>query len=100
RNSQYGYSLIKTLESKGISIEGNTLYPLLRRLEEQALLTSEWDTELGSKPRKYYHTTNKGEQVLKELKAIWYETVNNMDDILGGGYNESSIDRGLYRRSN
>ena len=39
----YGYSLIKELEGKGISIEGNTLYPLLRRLESQGLLKSEWE---------------------------------------------------------
>ena len=41
----YGYSLIKELEGKGISIEGNTLYPLLRRLESQGLLKSEWETD-------------------------------------------------------
>lgn len=40
----YGYSLVKELEGKGISIEGNTLYPLLRRLESQGLLKSEWET--------------------------------------------------------
>ena len=49
----YGYSLIKELEGKGISIEGNTLYPLLRRLESQGLLKSEWETD-ETKPRKYY----------------------------------------------
>ena len=38
----YGYSLVKELEGEGISIEGNTLYPLLRRLESQGLLKSEW----------------------------------------------------------
>ncbi|MFW5795007.1 MAG: PadR family transcriptional regulator [Bacillota bacterium] len=84
KDSQYGYSLIQVLESKGITIEGNTLYPLLRRLEEQGLLQSQWDTEEGSKPRKYYHTTNKGKEVLKELKDIWFETVKNMNEILGG----------------
>ena len=83
-NSQYGYSLIQVLEAKGISIEGNTLYPLLRRLEEQSLLESEWNTETGSKPRKYYKTTNKGKEVFKDLKNIWYETVKNMNKILGG----------------
>lgn len=44
----YGYSLVKELEGKGISIEGNTLYPLLRRLESQGLLKSEWETEQRS----------------------------------------------------
>ena len=48
----YGYSLVKELEGKGISIEGNTLYPLLRRLESQGLLKSEWETE-ATKPKTY-----------------------------------------------
>ena len=39
----YGYPPVKELEGKGISIEGNTLYPLLRRLESQGLLKSEWE---------------------------------------------------------
>ena len=56
----YGYSLIKELEGKGISIEGNTLYPLLRRLE-----TDE------TKPRKYYIITEDGKLVYKKIKAHW-----------------------------
>ena len=41
----YGYNLVKVLEEAGIPIEGNTLYPLMRRLESQGLLKSEWETE-------------------------------------------------------
>ena len=63
----YGYSLIKELEGKGISIEGNTLYPLLRRLESQGLLKSECET----KPRKYYIITEDGKLVYKKIKAHW-----------------------------
>ena len=55
----YGYSLIKELEGKGISIEGNTLYPLLRRLESE------------TKPRKYYIITEDGKLVYKKIKAHW-----------------------------
>ena len=55
----YGYSLIKELEGKGISIEGNTLYPLLRRLESQGLLKSEWETD------------EDGKLVYKKIKAHW-----------------------------
>ena len=58
----YGYSLVKELEGKGISIEGNTLYPLLRRLESQGLLKSEWETG-AAKPRKYYIITEDGKLV-------------------------------------
>jgi predicted transcriptional regulator len=49
----YGYALLQTLQSQNIEIEANTLYPLLRRLESQGLLISDWDTS-ESRPRKYY----------------------------------------------
>ena len=66
----YGYSLVKELEGKGIPIEGNTLYPLLRRLESQGLLKSEWETD-AAKPRKYYIITEDGKLVYKKIKAHW-----------------------------
>ena len=65
----YGYSLVKELEGKGIPIEGNTLYPLLRRLESQGLLKSEWETD-AAKPRKYYIITEDGKLVYKKIKAL------------------------------
>ena len=63
REPAYGYALVKTLADHGIPIEANTLYPLMRRLEAQGLLTSEWDNGT-SKPRKYYRTTDEGVRVL------------------------------------
>ena len=51
REPAYGYALVKSLADHGIPIEANTLYPLMRRLESQGLLASEWDNG-GSKPRK------------------------------------------------
>ena len=51
KNEEYGYSLISNLKENGIAIESNTLYPLLRRLENQGLLKSEWKTN-EEKPRK------------------------------------------------
>ena len=47
---QYGYSLLKLLSEKGLEVDQGTLYPLLRRLESQGLLSSDWNTE-GSRPR-------------------------------------------------
>ena len=44
REPRYGYALLQTLQEQQIDIEANTLYPLLRRLESQGLLTSDWDT--------------------------------------------------------
>lgn len=55
----YGYGLLETLDRAGFAVDANTLYPLLRRLEKQGLLTSEWDTA-DVRPRKFYRTTESG----------------------------------------
>ncbi|MFW6119699.1 MAG: PadR family transcriptional regulator [Petrotogales bacterium] len=67
---KYGYEIVKELQEKDFTIEENTLYPLLRRLEERELLSSEWRVE-ENKPRKYYFISKKGKQVRKELLNIW-----------------------------
>jgi len=82
RQSTYGYNLIAELSETGVPIEANTLYPLLRRLESQGLLESTWNTTDGAKPRKYYVTTDLGNEVLLELKKQWHEAVQNMNNIL------------------
>ena len=66
----YGYSLVEELASKGMPVEANTLYPLLRRLSSQGLLDNRWDTS-NSKPRKYYVITEKGKQLREDLKKQW-----------------------------
>ncbi len=66
----YGYHLVRQLTEHGIPVEANTLYPLLRRLEGQGLLESEWETA-GPKPRKYYVTTDAGCAVCSALKRHW-----------------------------
>ena len=66
REPGYGYALLQTLGDAGIKVDANTLYPLLRRLEEQKLLTSEWDTT-ASRPRKIYRTSAEGERVLAAM---------------------------------
>ncbi|MGC3020300.1 PadR family transcriptional regulator [Brevibacterium sp. FAM 24630] len=72
RRPQYGYSLLTTLTEAGIPTEANTLYPLLRRLEKQGLLTSEWSTE-QARPRKYYTVTDSGAEVAAALHSQWLE---------------------------
>lgn len=79
----YGYSLVQQLSENGIPIEANTLYPLLRRLEKQGLLKSEWETT-GTKPRKYYITTDLGNEAYNRLKSHWYSIVKNMHDLMEG----------------
>lgn len=71
----YGYSLVGSLSEKGMEIDKNTLYPLLRRLETQELLISEWNLE-ESRPRRYYKLSEKGYEVLDQLKVEW-ENLNN-----------------------
>ncbi len=66
RRPDYGYALLQRLTDHGFPVDANTLYPLLRRLEEQGLLTSEWNTE-ESRPRKFYRTSEEGESVLGRL---------------------------------
>lgn len=79
----YGYNLVKNLNDNNIPIEANTLYPLMRRLEAQGLLSSEWETS-GNKPRKYYVITADGKKVLEEIKKHWYESVKSINLMLEG----------------
>ena len=85
--ARYGYSLIQQLNAQGFEIEEGTLYPLLRRLEQQGLLDSEWE-EGDSRPRKYYRISPTGRAVLEELKAEWLQTVRVMRGVLKGEVNE------------
>ncbi|MCQ4022699.1 MULTISPECIES: PadR family transcriptional regulator [unclassified Ruminococcus] len=83
----YGYELVKKLKENGIPIEANTLYPLMRRLESQGLLKSEWDTS-EAKPRKYYRITDEGLVVLEKTTEHWREFSKNVNNLLGGKNNE------------
>ncbi len=85
--ARYGYSLIQRLSEQGLDIEEGTLYPLLRRLEKQGWLASEWDTT-ESRPRKYYRISDVGREVLTTLRADWSETVEVMRRILQGDDHE------------
>ena len=71
RTPGYGYALLETLADAGFGVDANTLYPLLRRLEKQGLLVSEWNTD-ESRPRKFYRTTELGAEVLAALRADWH----------------------------
>ena len=67
---RYGYSLVQKLNGAGMPTEAGTLYPLLRRLEKQGLLKSEWETS-GAKPRKYYAITPEGGEIYEKLLLQW-----------------------------
>jgi DNA-binding PadR family transcriptional regulator len=70
RTPRYGYELRQALADRGLVIEEGTLYPLLRRLETQGLLSSEWKIQDGP-PRRYYIVNADGLVLLKKLTASW-----------------------------
>ncbi len=71
RRPDYGYALLESLNGLGITVDSNTLYPLLRRLEKQGLLTSEWNTD-EARPRKFYRTSPTGEHLATVLTDDWH----------------------------
>ena len=79
--AKYGYSLLQDMEKQGIRIEANTLYPLIRRLETQGLLRSEWDTG-ESRPRKYYSLNETGRKLQMKLKDEWRRMSQEMEKLL------------------
>jgi DNA-binding PadR family transcriptional regulator len=83
KEAKYGYALINNLAERGLDIEQGTLYPLLRRLESQGLLQSEWNVE-GSRPRRYYEISPAGSSLLELLKAEWGDLTTVMDGLLDG----------------
>jgi PadR family transcriptional regulator, regulatory protein PadR len=78
---QYGYSLINGLKEHGLEIDQGTLYPLLRRLESQGLLQSNWRIE-ADRPRRYYVLSNEGRILLPRLKQEWTGIVSMMKKML------------------
>ena len=82
RAEHYGYTLRKALADQGLEIEESTLYPLLRRLETQGLLTSEWREE-DKRNKRFYRLSTIGEATLTQLLAEWRGLNASLDNILG-----------------
>ncbi len=87
RTPRYGYALRQALADKGLPIEEGTLYPLLRRLETQGLLSSEWKIEEGP-PRRYYALNTDGRELLKNLTQSWQGINDAMVRLLTEDNNE------------
>mgnify|MGYP000687026959 CR=1 FL=1 len=81
KEPQYGYSLVQRLGERGLTIEQSTLYPLLRRLEKQELLQSDWSLE-ENRPRRYYKLSKEGNQVLEQMHREWDDLVRVLDRLL------------------
>lgn len=70
RAEHYGYALRKALADRGMAIDENTLYPLLRRLESQGLLVSEWREE-EKRNKRFYRLSSQGQDILNQLLEEW-----------------------------
>lgn len=81
RAEHYGYTLRKALEELGLAIDEGTLYPLLRRLESQGLLTSEWREE-DKREKRFYKLSAEGRKVLSQLLTEWRELNASLDRIV------------------
>jgi PadR family transcriptional regulator, regulatory protein PadR len=83
RSEQYGYTLRKALADQGMEIDEGTLYPLLRRLETQGLLVSQWREE-DKRNKRFYHLSAEGKAILKQLLAEWQSLDASLEGILKG----------------
>ena len=80
KQEHYGYTLRKSLAAEGMEIDESTLYPLLRRLEAQGLLTSEWREE-DKRNKRFYKLSSEGEQIFARLLEEWNSintAINNL----------------------
>ncbi|WP_370614420.1 PadR family transcriptional regulator [Mumia sp. Pv 4-285] len=84
REPGYGYGLLESLDESGIAVDANTLYPLLRRLEKQGLLSSEWNTD-EARPRKFYRTSADGGRLAEALVAEWHDIDTALARFTSGG---------------
>ena len=82
RTEHYGYTLKKELADRGMDIDEGTLYPLLRRLESQGLLVSEWREE-DKRNKRFYRLSPNGKITLKELLAEWQQINAAVSRIVG-----------------
>jgi len=87
KTEHYGYTLRKALADQGLAIEESTLYPLLRRLETQGLLTSQWREE-DKRNKRFYKLSPQGEIILTQLLAEWNSINDSVNNILQNSHAE------------
>ena len=81
RSEYHGYALSKALAESGLEVDENTLYPLLRRLESQQLLVSEWRVE-DKRNKRFYHLSEQGQAVLERLLVEWRSINGAIENLL------------------
>ena len=83
RSEKYGYTLKTELGGLGIEIDEGALYPMLRRLETQGLLTSEW-REDAKRQKRFYRLSDDGAAALAQLAGEWRAMNASLSSILKG----------------
>jgi PadR family transcriptional regulator PadR len=91
RTEQYGYTLRKILADHGLAVDEGTLYPLLRRLESQGLLLSEW-READKRNKRFYRLSPDGEQTLQQLSMEWRSINAALDAMLAEPIQNESLE--------
>ena len=81
RSEYHGYALSKALAESGLEVDENTLYPLLRRLESQQLLVSEWRVE-DKRNKRFYRLSEEGQTVLERLLVEWRSINGAIENLL------------------
>lgn len=81
KQEHYGYTLRKALAARGMEIDENTLYPLLRRLEAQGLLTSEWREE-DKRNKRFYRLSEDGQEIFSRLLKEWNDINTAIGNLL------------------
>lgn len=77
----YGYSLRTRFAKVGLEVDEGTLYPLIRRLESQGLLTSRWGKSEEGRKRRYYLISDAGQELLAELREEWRNLSDSIDQL-------------------
>ena len=81
KEERYGYTLRKVLADEGLEIDEGALYPMLRRLESQGLLTSEWREE-DKRNKRFYRLSDDGAALLAELATEWRAINDTLNRLL------------------
>ncbi|MFX1598654.1 MAG: helix-turn-helix transcriptional regulator [Promethearchaeota archaeon] len=82
-NATFGYAISQAIRERTadkLILRDGTLYPLLRRLVEQKLVSDRWDVS-GDRPRKYYTITSKGEERLKAMLIFWNDLMDTLNPL-------------------
>lgn len=92
RGELHGYAIVKELLSLGRLVAGeSTVYPVLKRLQSDALLSARWVEAEGGPPRKYYAVTATGRKFLCDARREWDALVDAMSRVgMTGGTEEGT----------